>query len=104
VALLGLLDASDEELLARHGRWYLADRDPRWLRRNALVALGNVADPSDPAVRACLRAHLGGVDAMLRAHAVWAARRLGHDDLLGIVADDPDDAVRHELVATVPAR
>jgi hypothetical protein len=53
-------------------------------------------------VRACLRTHLAGADAMLRAHAVWAARRLGHDDLLGAVADDPDDAVHHELVATVP--
>ena len=37
-----LLDASDAELLAAHGRWYIAGRDPRYLRRNALVALGNV--------------------------------------------------------------
>ena len=28
-----------------------------------------------------LAAHLAGADPMLRAHAVWAARRLGHDDL-----------------------
>ena len=31
-------------LLDRHGRWYLAGRDPRWLRRNALVVLGNTGD------------------------------------------------------------
>ena len=29
---------------AAWGRWYLADRDPRWLRRNALVVLGNIGD------------------------------------------------------------
>ena len=41
-----LLGASDDELLAAYGRWYLADRDPRWIRRNALVVLGNIAGPS----------------------------------------------------------
>ena len=44
VDVLDLLDADDDELLARRGRWYLAERDPRWLRRNALVVLGNVGD------------------------------------------------------------
>ncbi len=41
VDVLDLLDADDETLLHRHGRWYIAGRDPRWLRRNALVVLGN---------------------------------------------------------------
>ena len=50
VSLLDLLGADDETLLARHGRWYVAGRDPRWLRRNALIAVGNVADPADPDV------------------------------------------------------
>jgi epoxyqueuosine reductase len=104
VPLLDLLTASDDELLARHGRWYLADRQPRWLRRNALVALGNVGDPGSAAVRACLRRHLTGSDAMLRAHAVWAARRLGHDDLLAALAGDTDEAVRAELDAAVTVR
>ena len=40
---------------------------------------------------------------MLRAHAVWAARRLGHDDLLDAAADDPDEAVRAELGGEVAA-
>ena len=31
----------DDELLRRYGRLYVPDRDPRYLRRNALVALGN---------------------------------------------------------------
>ena len=34
--------------MAAHGRWYIAGRDPRYLRRNALVALGNVGDGTDP--------------------------------------------------------
>ncbi len=59
VDLLGLLEADDEALLARHGRWYVADRDPRHLRRNALVALGNVADPADARVAAALARVLG---------------------------------------------
>ena len=62
VPLLELLAASDAELLARHGRWYIADRDARWLRRNALIALGNVGDGADPAVDAALRQALLGDD------------------------------------------
>jgi hypothetical protein len=41
---------------------------------------------------------------MLRAHAVWAARRLGADDLLELVRHDADPDVRHELSAVVPCR
>src|SRR5690606_36565362 len=39
VDLLALLAATDEELLDRHGRWYVPRRDPQYLRRNALVVL-----------------------------------------------------------------
>ena len=41
---------------ARHGRWYVPRRDPRYLRRNALVALGNVAAGHDARVSAALSA------------------------------------------------
>ena len=51
VDVLAMLDASDDEMMRRWGRWYIADRDPRWLRRNALVVLGNVGR-TDPSVRA----------------------------------------------------
>ncbi len=51
VDVLDLLAATDDELLARHGRWYIPAREPRYLRRNALVVLGNVGDPTDPAGR-----------------------------------------------------
>ncbi len=85
VPLLELLAASDAELLERHGRWYIAGRDPRWLRRNALIALGNVGDGRDPGVEAALRAALTGPDPLLREHAAWAAERLGRLDLLQLV-------------------
>lgn len=103
VDLLDLLAATDDALLDRHGRWYIAGRDPRWIRRNAVVALGNVGDPHDPAVVAALRAELTGPDDLLAAHAAWAARRLGRDDLLvdlDPAAIGPDLAA--ELLADPP--
>jgi epoxyqueuosine reductase len=103
VPLLELLAADDATLLARHGRWYIPRREPRWVRRNALIALGNSADPADPAVIAALRNALHDADPMLRAHAVWAARRLGRDDLVQKLAGDPDPLVRAELDAPAPS-
>ena len=76
VDVLDLLDATDDELLERHGRWYLADRDPRWLRRNALVVLGNVADGDDDRTRRTIERYRSGDDELLCEHAEWAARRL----------------------------
>lgn len=97
VSVVELLEASDQELLARHGSWYIAERDPRYLRRNALVVLGNVGDPSDPRVRRALEQALASPDPLLRSHAVWSARRLGCDDLLVSLTTDPDPDVQAEL-------
>jgi len=82
VPVLEVLAASDDELLARHGRWYIPRRQPRYLRRNALVVLGNVGDGNDPEVESALRRALADPDPMLRSHAQWAAERLGRSDLL----------------------
>jgi epoxyqueuosine reductase len=82
VDLAGMLTATDQALLEAHGRWYIARRDPQVLRRNALVALGNVGDGTDPSTVAALRRHLGGGDPLLAEHAAWAARRLGRPDLV----------------------
>lgn len=79
VDVLDLLDATDAELLRRHGRWYLADRDPTWLRRNALIVLGNRGDPADPRTRSTLDHYRAHTDPYLREHATWAARQLGVD-------------------------
>jgi epoxyqueuosine reductase len=102
VDVLDLLDATDEQVLQRWGRWYLADREPRWLRRNALVVLGNVGAPVPPAppdarLMATLTRYLAHDDAVLRAHAVWAARSCGFDHLLPL--SDPHPDVLAELMA-----
>ncbi|MEQ1703069.1 MAG: tRNA epoxyqueuosine(34) reductase QueG [Ilumatobacteraceae bacterium] len=95
--VLMLLTANDDEVMAAWGRWYLADRDPRWVRRNALVVLGNVGNGTDAAVRAVLADYLAHDDPVLRAHAVWAAHRLGALDLMP--ATDPHPDVLAELAA-----
>jgi len=77
VDVLDLLGAGDEELMERHGRWYIPARDPRYLRRNALVVLGNIADRSEPEVVGTLRRYQRHPDRMLARHAAWAAGRLG---------------------------
>jgi epoxyqueuosine reductase len=80
IEVLHLLDGSDHEVIQQWGRWYLADRDPRWVRRNALVVLGNVGDPDDPAVRRALADYRAHPDPVLRVHALWATERLGLED------------------------
>ena len=102
VPLLDILGASDDDLLARFGRWYIPRRQPRYLRRNALVALANVGDPSDPRVRAGVDRALSDPDPLVRAHAVWCARRLGLD--LGALRGRDDPLVRAELERSVPQR
>lgn len=103
VPVLELLRATDAELLARHGRWYVPQREARWLRRNALVVLGNVARERAPTVPAevevTLRRYLADPDPMLRAHAAWAAYRLDRPDLVALVADDDAPEVVEEIAA-----
>ena len=82
VGLVDLLETPDEELLARFERWYVPRRQARYLRRNALVALGNVGDGSEPAVAGVLAQALSDPDPIVREHAEWAAVRLGRQDLL----------------------
>jgi epoxyqueuosine reductase len=77
VDVLDLLDSDDEALLRRHGRWYIAGRDPRWLRRNALVVLGNTGDAVDARTLATLARYRNGADELLAEHARWASERLG---------------------------
>ena len=98
VPVLELLELDDAEILRRHGRWYLHDREPRWVRRNALVVLGNIGDGTSPDVERALQRSLVDPDPLLRAHAVWAALRLGRADL--VPDTDPDPVVRAELVST----
>ncbi|MEQ1788125.1 MAG: tRNA epoxyqueuosine(34) reductase QueG [Acidimicrobiales bacterium] len=97
--LLALLDPDDEVVLARAGRWYIPRREVRYVRRNALVVLGNVGDGRAPDVADALRRYLAHPDALLRAHAVWAARRLEREDLLTALGSEHDPLVLGELAA-----
>jgi epoxyqueuosine reductase len=102
--LLTLLDPDDAVVLTWAERWYIPRREVRFVRRNALIVLGNVADAADPAVIEAVRSHLEHPDPLLRAHAVWAARRLGREDLVAALAADTDPLVRAELALDVPLR
>ncbi len=97
VDVLGLLEADDEMVLATWGSWYLHDRDPRWARRNALVVLGNSGSAPTARVVAVLARYLAIDDPVLRAHAVWTARRLGLEHL--VPAADPHPDVEFEVSA-----
>jgi epoxyqueuosine reductase len=77
VDVVALLESDDETLLDRFGRWYIPDRDPRYLRRTALVVLGNVGAADRPEVRRVIERYRNGSDELLAEHAAWAAGRLG---------------------------
>lgn len=69
-----ILTKTDAELkdLSRH--WYVPKRNPRFVRRNALIALGNVGTSCDIGL---LAGYLGHPDAMLSEHAAWALESIG---------------------------
>jgi epoxyqueuosine reductase len=108
VPVLDLLEASDNDIIAEHARWYVYERDAAYLRRNALLVLANLG-AEDPTighmarVDTILRALLLHPRTMLRAHAVWAVARLGRPDLLALVANDTDPDVRAEMAALAVA-
>ena len=94
--LVRLLDPGDDVVLERAQRWYIPKRDVRYVRRNALVVLGNAGDGRDPVVADLLRRYLTDPDPLLRGHAVWAARRLGREDLLPPIEQESDPTVLAE--------
>jgi epoxyqueuosine reductase len=67
------LEAPDEELAERYDRLFVPRNDPRYLRRNALVALGNTG--GEDAMPLAER-YAEGDDPLLREHGEWALRRL----------------------------
>ncbi len=88
-----LATAPDNEILDKFGRWWLPNRDPDILRRNAVVALGNIGRPDDQSLRVLLgrladrgqqdQSVVHSVDQSLPAaselvanHASWAIDRL----------------------------
>jgi epoxyqueuosine reductase len=73
VDLVEWLEADGDELARAFARLYVPRRDPRWLRRNALVAAGNIGDER---IRAAVERYAQGDDDLLAEHARWALARL----------------------------
>ena len=95
VDVMSILTSDDQTLLANFKSWYISDRDPKWLRRNALIILGNIGDSTDGATQNILKRYLVDSDSVLRAHAVWAVARLGLNEFLP--PSDSDPIVQAEL-------
>jgi epoxyqueuosine reductase len=73
VSLVEWLEADAAGLRARYDRLYFPRNDVRYLRRNALVAAGNVGGDD---ARAAVAAHAASDDPLLRDHAEWALTRI----------------------------
>jgi epoxyqueuosine reductase len=73
VSLVDWLEADDADLRARYDRLYVPRNDPRFLRRNALVAAGNAGGEHE---RAAVKSYTDSEDDLLREHALWALRRI----------------------------
>jgi epoxyqueuosine reductase len=73
VSLVDWLAAQDDDLVGRYDRLFVPRKDARYLRRNALVALGNSGGAEHlPAVEPFLEDD----DPLLREHAAWAVARI----------------------------
>jgi epoxyqueuosine reductase len=73
VSLLDWLEAPEDDLRARYDRLYFPRNDPRYLRRNAIIAAGN---SGETALAPAVERWSEGEDELLREHAEWALERL----------------------------
>jgi epoxyqueuosine reductase len=73
VRLVDWLSADGDKLRARFDRLYVPKNDARYLRRNALVALGNTGTAADAALA---DPFLSDDDELLREQAEWAVARI----------------------------
>jgi epoxyqueuosine reductase len=73
VDLVDWLQRDERSLADEFDRLYVPANDARWLRRNALVTLGNVGRPQHLDV---LERYAAGEDELLAEHARWALVRV----------------------------
>jgi epoxyqueuosine reductase len=73
VDLVAWLEADGRALVDEYDRLYVPRNDPRWLRRNALVALGNTGGPEHVPL---LERYAADEDPLLAEHASWALARV----------------------------
>jgi epoxyqueuosine reductase len=80
-----VLEQTDTEIeaLARH--WYVPKRNMRFVRRNAIVALGNTGGPEDIPL---LAGYLGHPDELLATHAAWAVNAIGGEGAEAILDEE----------------
>jgi epoxyqueuosine reductase len=74
VSLVDWLAGDGDELVRAFDRLYVPRNDPRFLRRNALVAVGNGA--GGEGARHLAERYAASDDELLREHAEWALARL----------------------------
>jgi epoxyqueuosine reductase len=73
VSLLEWLDGGGPDLVDRYDRLYVPRNDPRWLRRNALIAAGNAATAE---LRPAVERYEESGDPILADAARWASARM----------------------------
>jgi epoxyqueuosine reductase len=73
VSLMDWLQSDGAELVDRFERLYVPRNDPRWLRRNALIAAGNVGSSS---LRPIVERYAESEDPILADAARWAGGRM----------------------------
>jgi epoxyqueuosine reductase len=73
VSLMDWLQSDGTELVDRFERLYVPRNDPRWLRRNALIAAGNVGSSS---LRPIVERYAESEDPILADAARWAGARM----------------------------
>ena len=73
VDLVAWLEDDGRELVGGLDRLYVPRNHPRWLQRNALVALGNTGASEHLDV---LDRYAAGDDELLAEHATWARERI----------------------------
>jgi epoxyqueuosine reductase len=73
VSLVDWLEQDADALRQSYERLYVPKNDGRYLRRNAIVALGNAGTPDDIAL---LEPFASNGDPLLQDHAEWAIGRI----------------------------
>lgn len=69
--LKALLSSSDKEVMDMAGEWYVYKRDPRYIRRNALIVSGNTLKADSELWNVVVR-WASSDDEMLSEYAQWA--------------------------------
>jgi epoxyqueuosine reductase len=99
-----VLGMPDREIDATFEHWYVPKRNMRFVRRNALVVLGNVGTVADLGV---LAGYLGHPDSLLRGHAAWAVGTIGGSTALRVLEAallrENDPAVVTEITSAIAA-